>query len=172
MHCNSGSARVSPTGERFPCVRLSPIATPAEPLNVGICAAYLAARLMKNAIVITLRLTRNRNGRRRGGHFSALKAISDCRRHKPVHFNQRSKGFRPLSESQAWPHARSCDAHLSILYLEARWSPEYREVIMPTTIAAPKNRRIPHAEEDFLPLEGTDHIEFYVGNAKQAAHFY
>jgi len=25
---------------------------------------------------------------------------------------------------------------------------------------------------DFLPLEGTDHIEFYVGNAKQAAHFY
>ncbi|ULT39254.1 4-hydroxyphenylpyruvate dioxygenase [Niabella defluvii] len=25
---------------------------------------------------------------------------------------------------------------------------------------------------DFLPLEGTDYIEFYVGNAKQAAHFY
>jgi len=25
---------------------------------------------------------------------------------------------------------------------------------------------------DFLPLIGTDHIEFYVGNAKQAAHFY
>ena len=25
---------------------------------------------------------------------------------------------------------------------------------------------------DFLPLEGTDHIEFFVGNAKQAAHFY
>jgi 4-hydroxyphenylpyruvate dioxygenase len=25
---------------------------------------------------------------------------------------------------------------------------------------------------DFLPLNGTDHIEFYVGNAKQAAHFY
>ena len=25
---------------------------------------------------------------------------------------------------------------------------------------------------DFLPLLGTDHIEFYVGNAKQAAHFY
>lgn len=25
---------------------------------------------------------------------------------------------------------------------------------------------------DFLPLSGTDHIEFYVGNAKQAAHFY
>jgi 4-hydroxyphenylpyruvate dioxygenase len=27
-------------------------------------------------------------------------------------------------------------------------------------------------ENDFLPLMGTDYIEFYVGNAKQAAHFY
>lgn len=26
--------------------------------------------------------------------------------------------------------------------------------------------------QDFLPLIGTDHIEFYVGNAKQAAYFY
>jgi 4-hydroxyphenylpyruvate dioxygenase len=26
--------------------------------------------------------------------------------------------------------------------------------------------------EDFLPLLGTDHVEFYVGNAKQAAYFY
>ena len=25
---------------------------------------------------------------------------------------------------------------------------------------------------DFLPLDGTDYVEFYVGNAKQAAHFY
>src|SRR5205814_1241833 len=41
---------------------------------------------------------------------------------------------------------------------------------MATTIAAPK--KAPAAQEDFLPLEGTDHIEFYVGNAKQAAHFY
>jgi len=28
----------------------------------------------------------------------------------------------------------------------------------------------PH--EDFLPLKGTDHVEFYVGNARQAAYFY
>jgi 4-hydroxyphenylpyruvate dioxygenase len=28
------------------------------------------------------------------------------------------------------------------------------------------------AMEDFLPLQGTDYIEFYVGNAKQAAHYY
>ena len=26
--------------------------------------------------------------------------------------------------------------------------------------------------EDFLPLLGTDYVEFYVGNAKQAAHYY
>jgi 4-hydroxyphenylpyruvate dioxygenase len=26
--------------------------------------------------------------------------------------------------------------------------------------------------EDFLPLNGTDHVELFVGNAKQAAHFY
>ncbi len=26
--------------------------------------------------------------------------------------------------------------------------------------------------KDFLPINGTDHIEFYVGNAKQAAHYY
>ncbi|MGA1378540.1 MAG: 4-hydroxyphenylpyruvate dioxygenase [Chitinophagaceae bacterium] len=27
-------------------------------------------------------------------------------------------------------------------------------------------------DTDFLPLEGTDYVEFYVGNAKQAAHYY
>src|SRR5213596_2127082 len=48
---------------------------------------------------------------------------------------------------------------------------------MPTTIAAPKTKAqkpkaAPAAEEDFLPLQGTDYVEFYVGNAKQAAHFY
>ena len=41
---------------------------------------------------------------------------------------------------------------------------------METTIAAPKPSS--SAETDFLPLEGTDYVEFYVGNAKQAAHFY
>ena len=28
------------------------------------------------------------------------------------------------------------------------------------------------ATPDFLPLTGTDHVEFFVGNARQAAHFY
>jgi 4-hydroxyphenylpyruvate dioxygenase len=27
-------------------------------------------------------------------------------------------------------------------------------------------------QKDFLPINGTDYVEFYVGNAKQAAHFY
>ena len=27
-------------------------------------------------------------------------------------------------------------------------------------------------EQDFLPLNGTDYVEFYVGNARQAAHYY
>ena len=30
----------------------------------------------------------------------------------------------------------------------------------------------PAAERDFLPLNGTDYVEFWVGNARQAAHFY
>src|SRR5205814_4315753 len=41
---------------------------------------------------------------------------------------------------------------------------------METTIAP--RRSAPAAEADFLPLQGTDYVEFYVGNAKQAAHFY
>ena len=27
-------------------------------------------------------------------------------------------------------------------------------------------------EKDFLPLNGTDYVEFYVGNARQAAYYY
>ncbi|MEO7724005.1 MAG: 4-hydroxyphenylpyruvate dioxygenase [Chthoniobacterales bacterium] len=42
------------------------------------------------------------------------------------------------------------------------------------TIEAPQNTSNPNPapEADFLPLQGTDYVEFYVGNAKQAAHFY
>ena len=32
--------------------------------------------------------------------------------------------------------------------------------------------RAAQVEKDFLPLNGTDYIEFYVGNARQAAHYY
>lgn len=38
--------------------------------------------------------------------------------------------------------------------------------------AIAKNPALQNANTDFLPLEGTDYVEFYVGNAKQAAHFY
>ncbi len=40
---------------------------------------------------------------------------------------------------------------------------------MDTMIASKKNVV---EQIDFLPLQGTDYVEFYVGNAKQAAHFY
>jgi 4-hydroxyphenylpyruvate dioxygenase len=51
---------------------------------------------------------------------------------------------------------------------------------MSTTAVAPKKKqsvaerlKAEHQpEQDFLPLKGTDYVEFYVGNAKQAAHFY
>jgi 4-hydroxyphenylpyruvate dioxygenase len=39
-----------------------------------------------------------------------------------------------------------------------------------TTLLAPQAKQQKAA--DFLPLLGTDYIEFYVGNAKQAAHYY
>jgi 4-hydroxyphenylpyruvate dioxygenase len=39
---------------------------------------------------------------------------------------------------------------------------------MATTLTASK----PRTQTDFLPLQGTDYVEFYVGNAKQAAHYY
>ena len=29
-----------------------------------------------------------------------------------------------------------------------------------------------NTKEEFLPINGTDYVEFYVGNAKQAAHYY
>ena len=33
-------------------------------------------------------------------------------------------------------------------------------------------KQVVQPQTDFLPIQGTDYIEFYVGNAKQAAHFY
>ena len=39
-----------------------------------------------------------------------------------------------------------------------------------TIATANKSGREPAT--DFLPLQGTDYVEFYVGNAKQAAHYY
>ena len=33
-------------------------------------------------------------------------------------------------------------------------------------------KKVVQDKTDFLPLQGTDYVEFYVGNGKQAAHFY
>lgn len=43
---------------------------------------------------------------------------------------------------------------------------------MSTTTTAAKTHNNPDKSADFLPLNGTDYIEFYVGNAKQSAYFY
>ena len=40
---------------------------------------------------------------------------------------------------------------------------------MGTKTASDKKQDV---QTDFLPLQGTDYVEFYVGNAKQAAHYY
>ena len=44
--------------------------------------------------------------------------------------------------------------------------------IQPVTINKSNTVTLSTITTDFLPLQGTDYIEFYVGNAKQAAHFY
>ncbi|MFM7912752.1 MAG: 4-hydroxyphenylpyruvate dioxygenase, partial [Bacteroidota bacterium] len=40
---------------------------------------------------------------------------------------------------------------------------------MNETLTQPTNASV---NEDFLPLLGTDHLELYVGNAKQSAYYY
>lgn len=37
---------------------------------------------------------------------------------------------------------------------------------------ATATKQTTETQADFLPLQGTDYVEFYVGNAKQAAHYY
>jgi 4-hydroxyphenylpyruvate dioxygenase len=37
---------------------------------------------------------------------------------------------------------------------------------------AASTKKTSETQTDFLPLQGTDYVEFYVGNAKQAAHYY
>src|SRR5947208_1522975 len=35
-----------------------------------------------------------------------------------------------------------------------------------------EHARVSAPEQDFLPLNGIDYLEYYVGNARQAAHYY
>lgn len=43
---------------------------------------------------------------------------------------------------------------------------------MTTDTTSLQLEKVVEGAEDFLPLLGTDHVELYVGNAKQAAHYY
>ncbi|MFN8355648.1 MAG: 4-hydroxyphenylpyruvate dioxygenase [Spirosomataceae bacterium] len=43
---------------------------------------------------------------------------------------------------------------------------------MKTTLHQPTNQVVNHHTDDFLPINGTDYIELYVGNAKQAAYYF
>ena len=43
---------------------------------------------------------------------------------------------------------------------------------MSTNITPQNIEKIVPQAEDFLPLLGTDYVELYVGNAKQAAYYY
>jgi 4-hydroxyphenylpyruvate dioxygenase len=51
--------------------------------------------------------------------------------------------------------------------LETEIARKKKEGLMAAIAPSPES-----VAQDFLPLKGTDHIEFYVGNARQSAHFY
>src|SRR4030095_6538253 len=46
---------------------------------------------------------------------------------------------------------------------------DFKKTSMATKTASNKKQDV---QADFLPLQGTDYVEFSVGNAKQAAHYY
>ena len=43
---------------------------------------------------------------------------------------------------------------------------------MLATELSPLEKLHANSTEDFLPINGTDYVEFYVGNAKQSAYFF
>src|SRR5947209_6753521 len=66
--------------------------------------------------------------------------------------------------TESRPTIERCGVSVNVMFGKKPYSP------METTIAAPQSSS--SAETDFLPLQGTDYVEFWVGNAKQAAHYY
>ena len=52
----------------------------------------------------------------------------------------------------------------------ANYLPLGKIFFMETATLEPAQKK--DQQTDFLPLQGTDYVEFYVGNAKQAAHYY
>src|SRR5579875_3859786 len=73
---------------------------------------------------------------------------------------------RYLSELAINRHFHLAAEHTSIANMQLGEKFNMQQAVDATT----KNTRT--AEDDFLPIHGTDHVEFYVGNAKQAAYFY
>src|SRR5258706_13476567 len=43
---------------------------------------------------------------------------------------------------------------------------------MPQVREEARSQQTAASGQDFLPLQGNDHVEFWVGNARQAAHYY
>src|ERR671937_706224 len=43
---------------------------------------------------------------------------------------------------------------------------------MTDTMSRPTRAEVRAAQKDIFPIQGIDYIEFYVGNAVQAAHYY
>jgi 4-hydroxyphenylpyruvate dioxygenase len=68
------------------------------------------------------------------------------------------------------PHDHACNGRAAVLKIPLSFFSEHQKLtIMPTVMNAVTPTT---AQKDFLPLQGTDYVEFYCGNAKQAAHFY
>jgi len=63
-------------------------------------------------------------------------------------------------------HSHSCTIFFKFVF--CTWCQKLN-LIMP---GASATKQSVTTDRDFLPLQGTDFVEFYVGNAKQAAHFY
>src|SRR5690606_36270953 len=67
------------------------------------------------------------------------------------------------SPSSLISHLSSSNYHSFLIFASTK-----REIM--STVTASDSKK--EMATDFLPLEGTDYVEFYVGNAKQAAHYY
>ncbi len=54
---------------------------------------------------------------------------------------------------------------------KSEW-PNFARLIHQISMLIASDQTAPSTDTDFLPLLGTDHAEFYVGNAKQSAYYY
>src|SRR5215208_5286421 len=66
------------------------------------------------------------------------------------------------------PAVRACESGLTLLAASRAKTFGSLEVVCMATQTLPT----PETAHDAFPINGTDYVEFYVGNAKQASHFY